>query len=434
MRASFCVQMQKESSCRPADSPNLSAIEKASFLQAVQLNYGNPLHSTAMEEDLNVLEEEEVDKGKTGGKGIPEKLKTIPKKHRAAEKTKQIEPEKKRRSAARKEVKTRPVKGGKTKKKKGEAEEENTETNYSGIPQTSNQANLKQLVGKKPVKGTNAGKKSVERWMRKNIKSKRGSSRGKSSDAESQEVFETSQQRHIRVLSSDEEVDSDTSWTQTPKEPGVYNFYRTRQASSGSKSRKSSSGSTSGEAEEANRDKRKRKRHVGQGGTDLDVVLDAFLHFCDEYRESVESKAVKQSIDSFSSNVKEQLLEKISSYKELRGLKRENAKVGSLTRKKTQRLLDAKHELMRADRQISLLQKEKAELTSRLHDLKQSSALLNNIRELNQHYLDHRRNRPTEKETYGAFSLPALLLETKELLSAENQLRGINNHLEKILK
>ncbi|GLD74431.1 centromere protein U [Lates japonicus] len=33
------------------------------------------------------------------------------------------------------------------------------------------------------------------------------------------------------------------------------------------------------------------------------------------------------------------------------GSKRENTKVGSLIRKKTQRLLDAKHELMRAERQ-----------------------------------------------------------------------------------
>lgn len=43
-------------------------------------------------------------------------------------------------------------------------------------------------------------------------------------------------------------------------------------------------GSTSAGAEKGDADKQRRKKGVGRGGTDLDVVLDAFLDFCEQYR------------------------------------------------------------------------------------------------------------------------------------------------------
>ncbi|XP_042275121.1 centromere protein U isoform X2 [Thunnus maccoyii] len=376
---------QKASSLDHLDSANLSAIERASFMEGLQLNYGNPLHSTAVEEDLEVLEEGRVNKGRAGKKDVPAKQRGAAKKRKETEtdgeSEKEKQQQKKRRSTGGK-VKARPVKNQQMKKDK-----------------------------------------------------KRKSESGKSSDPQSQEESEsdTRQQRRKRVLSSDEEEVEDTSWKPSPKKHRVYSLGRTRKSSSGtSKSRKSSSGSASAEPEETNRVERKRKRR--QGGTQLEEVLDAFLDFCEQYRESVESKAVKQSIDSFSNNVREQLTEKISSHKELRVLKRENAKVGSLIRTKTQRLLDAKHELMRAERQAWLLQKEKAELELRLSDLRRSHSFLCDIRELNRQYLDYRHTHPREKETYGASSLPALLLEARHIQGAEHQLRGINNQLEKRLE
>ncbi|XP_067454678.1 centromere protein U isoform X4 [Thunnus thynnus] len=376
---------QKASSLDHLDSANLSAIERASFMEGLQLNYGNPLHSTAVEEDLEVLEEGRVNKGRAGKKEVPAKQRGAAKKRKETEmdgeSEKEKQQQKKKRSTGGK-VKARPVKNQQMKKDK-----------------------------------------------------KRKSESGKSSDPQSQEESEsdTRQQRRKRVLSSDEEEVEDTSWKPSPKKHRVYSLGRTRKSSSGmSKSRKSSSGSASAEPEETNRVERKRKRR--QGGTQLEEVLDAFLDFCEQYRESVESKAVKQSIDSFSNNVREQLMEKISSHKELRVLKRENAKVGSLIRTKTQRLLDAKHELMRAERQAWLLQKEKAELELRLSDLRRSHSFLRDIRELNRQYLDYRHTHPREKETYGASSLPALLLEARHIQGAEHQLRGINNQLEKRLE
>ncbi|XP_039975973.1 centromere protein U [Xiphias gladius] len=410
---------QRASSFERMDSPDLSAIDRASFLEGLQQNYGNPLHSTAMEEDLSVSEERRVDKGKAGREGIPRMLKTTAKQRGAAVRRKERETdeenvkeeEKKRRRSRRstgEKVKARPKGGGERKKKKGEPEGERAESDAGAIPQT----------GK-----TSAARPLKNQRMKKDTKRESESGSGESSGPQSQESDTgTAQQSRKRVLSSDEEVDDDASWNPSPKKAKVYSFGRTR---------KSASGHASAEPAKANADKQRRKTRGHQGGTDLEVVLDAFLDFCDQYRESVESKAVKQSIDSFSSNVKEQLLEKISSYKELRVLKRENAKVGSLIRTKTQRLLDAKQELMRAERQVWLLQKEKAELQLRLTDLRRSHAFLRDFRELGQQYLDYRHKHPKERETYGASSLPALLLETKHLQSAEHQLRGINNQMKK---
>uniref|UniRef100_A0A8C2ZR23 Centromere protein U n=2 Tax=Cyclopterus lumpus TaxID=8103 RepID=A0A8C2ZR23_CYCLU len=264
---------------------------------------------------------------------------------------------------------------------------------------------------------------------------KRGSETGsgKSSDAAPKEKPDAA---HKRVLSSGEEEDEDEdrSWKPSPKKATALSFGKSRKSSSkGPKSRTSSSGSASAEPEEARREKRRRSRRDGGGGTESEVVLDAFLEFCDQYRESVESKAVKQAVDSFSSNVKEQLLEKISSSKEFKVLKRENAKVGSSIRTETQRLLDAKHELMRAERQTWLMQKEKAELEVQLADLRRGRAFLQDFKELSRRYLDYRHKRPKEKEMYGASSLPALLLETKHIQTAQPPL-GVTRKQQKTLK
>ncbi|XP_041800467.1 centromere protein U isoform X2 [Chelmon rostratus] len=438
-------ETQKGSYSDQVDSPDLSAIERASFLEGLQLCHDNPLHSTAMEEDLNVLQEGQMNKGKAGRKkDIAQTLKPTVKQHGAAVKRKEMERdeenEKKRgRRSTGEKVKARPDEEGETKNKKGapegkrgELDVERKKSDPSAILLKSNQptttANrLKHLVGKKPAKRRSAGQTSAVR-PEKNQQNKKGKKResesesGMSSDSQSQEESDTgtTQQKRKKVLSSDEEmVDEDVSSNPSPKKAKVYNLGKTR---------KSSSGSASAEAERTNADTQRRKKRGRQGETELEVVLDSFLDFCHQYRESVESKAVKQSIDSFSSNVEQQLLEKISSYKELRVLKRENAKVGSLIHTKTQRLFDAKYELMRAERQAWLLQKEKAELKVRLADLRRGQAFLHDISELNRRYLEFRHKHPEEKERYGASSLPALLLETKHVQAAAvHQLGGITD-------
>lgn len=106
---------------------------------------GNPLHSTAVEEDLNVLEEEQVDKGNRGRKDDPQTVKTTAKQRGAAVKRKQtemhgeIETEEENRKRSRRS----------TVKKNG------------GPAPTAN--SRKQLVGKKPAKRRSAGQKSAVR-------------------------------------------------------------------------------------------------------------------------------------------------------------------------------------------------------------------------------------------------------------------------------
>ncbi|TDH07902.1 hypothetical protein EPR50_G00111270 [Perca flavescens] len=388
-------ESQKGSSKDQMDSPNLSAIERGSFLEGLQLNYGNPLHSTAMEEDLNVLDEERVNGGKALRKVTPQRSKTTVKPSGAAAKRKETERDGEREEEKKKKKRSRST---------------------GGMPAA------------RPVKN---------QQVKKGKKRKSESGSGVSTDPESQEQSDpgTAPRSRKKVLSSEEEEEEERSWCPSPKKAKGYQLTRPRKASSdNSKSRKSSSGRASAEPETAHTDKQKKKRRGHQGGTELELVLDAFLDFCDQYRESVESKAVKQSIDCFCSNVKEQLLEKISSSKELKVLKKENAKVASSIRTKTQRLLEAKNELMRAERQVWLLQKEKVELKARLADLRRGQAFLHDIRELNRQYLDYRHNHPKEKEMYGASSLPALLLETKHVQAVEHQLRGIDNKVPKKTK
>nr|XP_019934190.1 PREDICTED: centromere protein U [Paralichthys olivaceus] len=359
-----------------------------------------------MEEDLNVLVEGQMDKGKAG-RGDNHQIKA---KRRGAAVRRGVaetggEKTKIRRRTPAEKFKTRPGKGGKGVKKQGEPEAPASEESDTSVtPHTSTKpppkANIRsQVIGKRRSAGKTSASRPLKKQQMKDMERENESDSGTSNDSESQNP--------------------------SPKKARGFDF---------GKSRKSSSGSKSAVAERSNTDKQRSERRGRQATTELEVVLDAFLDFCDEYRESVATKSVKQSIDSFSSNVKEQILEKVSTHKELRVLKRENAKVASLISTKTQRLLDAKHELMSAERQVRLLQKEEAELELRLDDLKRSRAFLNDIRELNQQYLGYRQEHPKEQETYGASSLPALLLEAKHIQAAEHQLKKLNDQMEKRLK
>ncbi|KAM4586103.1 uncharacterized protein cenpu isoform 2-T2 [Fundulus diaphanus] len=214
-------------------------------------------------------------------------------------------------------------------------------------------------------------------------------------------------------LSSDDQSPEGSIWGPSPK--------RTRRLLLGRKP----SGRSAAAPKGAGGGEGKEGRRAGRAVTQLEVVLDAVLDFCQQYRESVESAAVRGAIDFFSDNVRARLLEKISSFKDLRCIKRDNTKVGSLIEAKRLRLLNTKQELMRAERQVMLLEKEKAELQQRLADLRRGRALLHHIRELTAHQLRQRRKQPATKETYGASSLAALLLEAKLPQRPSHPPRGV---------
>ncbi|XP_034554901.1 centromere protein U [Notolabrus celidotus] len=401
------MQTQKASDVADMDSPNLSAIERASFMEGLQKPFGNPLHSTAMEEDLNVPESQKEEE-KAGRKPIPKTQKTFVKQRgdaakrknpeRDAENEEEEEKKKKSRRSTGGNVKAGPEKEAETKKKKGaplgqrqDLEADGKESDAGGSlkkknPRTPAASSVERLVRKKPAKRRSSGqmpaaRKEKQLQVNQDRKRETKSGRGKSDHPEPQEESDTETQR--KVLPSDEEVvDDDTSWIPSPKNTQKNSLGQNRKSSSDrAKSGNSSSGSASEEPDKADTDQQRRKKQGRQRGTELEVVLDAFADFCDDYRESVKSKAVKQSIESFSTVVKQQLMEKISSQKELRVLKRENMKVGSLIRKKTQRLLDAKHEMMRMERQLFLQKKERSELKLRLLDLRRGQAFLQHLRQ-----------------------------------------------------
>ncbi|CAJ1057956.1 centromere protein U [Xyrichtys novacula] len=380
------------------ESFNLSAIEKDSFMEGLQKTYDNPLHSTAIEENLNIPKGQR-DKGKSSKTGAAAKRKNT---EQDAENGKEEEKKRRKKSSGGNAV-GRPEKEAKRKKGKGAPEGQRddsdtgkTKPNTRGVLQelTPTASSVRRLVEEKPSKRrsatpTSAARKVNKRQMKKDKKKESTSGSGSSHDPVAQ--------------------------NQSPKKAKQYSFGGTRKSSSEDVSfEESSSGSANEESEEAKADKKRSKKQQRQRGTELEVVLDTFSDFCEEYRESVESTAARQSIDAFSTNVKQQLIERITSYKEFRAVKRENDKVASLIQKKRQTLLDAKYELMRAERQKSLLEKEKCELELRLADLRKGQAFLHDLRELNKLYLDFRREHPKAKETYGKSSLPAVQLENQD--------------------
>ncbi|XP_061757504.1 centromere protein U isoform X2 [Nerophis ophidion] len=354
------------------ESPDLSAIDREIFFEGLQQNNSNPLHSTAIEEDLKLPKEGHTQKGKARTKELTQNVKDV--------------------------VKTRPIKSRTNKQ------------TPQGFPV------LKQPIGKKPgkksVQLTSAARHLNDQQMKTTQKRKTVPVREGSSHPQEETVYTT--KKRANVLSSDEGTDEDTIWNPSTKKAKLHSVKRTQNTSSADKDLKA-----------------EKKSLRTRGGTELEAILNAFLDYCGDYKDCVASTAVKHSIACFSNNVKEQLLEKISSCKELQVLKRDNAKVGSIIHKKKQKLLDAKNELISAERQVRLLQKEKADLELRLEDMKRSQSFLRDLRKLNGVYLKYRRAHPKEKETYGASSLAALLLETKCIQGAE---RGIDNQLEKKLK
>ncbi|XP_034036860.1 centromere protein U [Thalassophryne amazonica] len=431
-KASWKVCPQKNSSSDHLDCPDLSNIERDSFLKRLQCDYGNPLHSTAME-DPNVPEGIFENTGKERNDNAPQEQSRARKSQRTAVKRKQQE--RSDTDDEKQRMKRNPRVRGKAswpeKRKKGAPDVDRGEADavQSSDPHpTSTASGLRHLVGKKPAKRS-AGWRSVKTPQKRAGESDKGKSSGSASQEDSDS---SSAQSQKQVLSSDEEGQEDVSWVSSPKKSKVYNLVMPMTSSL--KSRKSLSVKGPAEPQKATVNQQRRERRGRQGGTELEVVLDAFLDFCDQYRESVEPTGIRQSIDSFAAHVKEQLLEKISACKELRALKRENAKVTSLIRIKQKRLLDAKNELNNAEKQVSLLEKEAAMLKLRLADLRRGSTFLRDIRELTRQYLEYRHVHPKEKETYGATSLPALMLEAKHILEAEHQLKGINIKLEKRLK
>uniref|UniRef100_A0A671FP17 Centromere protein U n=1 Tax=Rhinolophus ferrumequinum TaxID=59479 RepID=A0A671FP17_RHIFE len=165
---------------------------------------------------------------------------------------------------------------------------------------------------------------------------------------------------------------------------------------------------------------------------ELDVVLSAFEKTLLEYKKNIDSKICKKAINTFHSNIKDELIKMLEKMTMLKSLKRKNAKIISDIEKKRQRLIEVQDELLRLEPQLKQLQIKYDELKERKSSFRNATYFLSNFKQLHQDYSDIRERNPNVKETYDSSSLPALLFKVRTLLGAESHLQNINHQLEKL--
>ncbi|NXU13480.1 CENPU protein, partial [Pardalotus punctatus] len=167
--------------------------------------------------------------------------------------------------------------------------------------------------------------------------------------------------------------------------------------------------------------------------TELDIVLAEVEKIAANYRLSIESNICRKAIDDFSSAFKDQITDLIAGVQELKNMKKKNAKAITDIKKKRQRLVQLREELIGSEPQLTQLQREYAEVQERKSSLRQTIELITGLKELQQDCLDYKEENPKEKVVYGTSSLPALLVESRRILGAERHFENINMKLEEAL-
>ncbi|XP_074849045.1 centromere protein U [Carettochelys insculpta] len=174
-------------------------------------------------------------------------------------------------------------------------------------------------------------------------------------------------------------------------------------------------------------------KRFSQDITEFDVVLAEFEKITADYKQKVESRICRWAIDGFSSGFKEQLTNIITEVQELKDLKRKNAKVITTINKKRQRLLEVREELIRTGPQLKQLQRGYAELRERESSLKNITQFLTDLKEVQQQYINYREDNSKEVVVYGTSSIPALLVESQQILRAESHFKNISTQLQEVL-
>ncbi|KAK9963773.1 hypothetical protein ABG768_006937 [Culter alburnus] len=399
------LQSAKQNNDGTEESPqalDISSIEKASFFQGDQYSpHGNPLHSTALEEDLSPGPEQN---------------------HRSA-------PEKTDRPRAGKPVETH-----KTKKKaqtvskalnKNDASKENQEP--SEPPNQGAKSVVRKAKGR-PLPTISEGGEDTDK-KRTSVPTSavsKKAGKGQRSANETSATPGAAQRPQRSPPSSEDLTDEDES------------FHPSMEKSKGSKRRSSS------QRQSGHKQKRKslsssetagpsKKPRDLRSPTDLDVVLDTFQEIVTQYKQTITSDAVKRSIDAVSRSFEEQLSEIITATNELKSVKRENNKINRAINQKRTRLVEASNELIKGKTKLRNLQKDHDEMELRLKALREGSSLIANLQELNRKYLKHRTAHPEEVETYGPSCMPAMLMEARGIMGTEHQLKTVNDHLQQVL-
>uniref|UniRef100_A0A8C1V7X1 Centromere protein U n=1 Tax=Cyprinus carpio TaxID=7962 RepID=A0A8C1V7X1_CYPCA len=408
------LQSAKQSSNDAVESSqplDISSIEKASFFQGDQYSpYGNPLHSTALEEDLSPGPEQNQ-------KSAPEKLG----RPRAGKPVLGV-------TDTDKTAVTQAKKIGKAVSEalnKKASSKENQEP-----PQTTNKG-AKSVVRKgkgRPLPTISehrddAGKKRTSTPTSYTAKE---AVKGQRSAKETSSTLGAAQRQQRSPPSSEELTDEDESFHPSIEKSKGAKRRSSSQRQSGHKQKRKSSSSSESTGPS-------KKPRVLRSPTDLDVVLDSFQEFVTQYKQTINSEAVKRSIDAVSRSFEEQLSEILTATKELKNVKRENNKINSTINQKRTRLVEANNELIKGKTKLRNLQKDHDEIEQRLKALREGSSLLTNLQELNTKYLKHRTAHPDEVETYGPSCMPAMLMEARCIMGTEHQLKTVSDHLQQVL-
>ncbi|XP_066488493.1 centromere protein U [Tiliqua scincoides] len=167
--------------------------------------------------------------------------------------------------------------------------------------------------------------------------------------------------------------------------------------------------------------------------TESDVILDEFEKITSKYKQGVESKIYRKTIDSFYIGFRDQLTSTITDAEELKHVKSKNVKMVRATNKKRQRLIEIKEELIRTEPQLKKLQREYADLKGRLSSLRNAVRLVTDLEELQQKFVRDKNKNPQGKIIYGASSVPALLVESRRILGVESDFQNIESKLQQML-
>ncbi|XP_064201169.1 protein ENL isoform X2 [Anguilla rostrata] len=396
---------QKGLAVLPISPLDVSSIEKASSFEDEEvLSFGNPLHSTALEDDFSPNQGQKVAPEKKGAEGgvasraeTPRRARRLdegqtPGRARAPPPTTSSAPKggqpRTRRKSLGVKSSSRALQRVSEGPESGEATGRRRPSSSSGelIPLVSGEessddsdsASSGSAAQEPPPKRTKGVRGQAAPALPKKKRSiQPGGSvsslgqetgRSRSSGSGPRESSTAGEQpasaraaavrrRRRSSLSFEDLSEEDPSWHNQPdrKSSGPHAGERREppggRPNPGPEKRKSSSGS-SGDAGPSNKNKR-RERDV-RNPIDLDVVLDAFLDFVSHYKETVGSGPVEQAIDAVSDMFEDQLTELITNTKELNSLRRENVKVNGTINKKRSRLLEIKSELITKETELSV--------------------------------------------------------------------------------
>ncbi|XP_061439833.1 centromere protein U isoform X2 [Rhineura floridana] len=138
-------------------------------------------------------------------------------------------------------------------------------------------------------------------------------------------------------------------------------------------------------------------KKVARRVTELDVIVDEFEKVTAKCKEEVELKTCRKAIDKFYIGFRDQLTNNVANAEELKKTKLKNVQMVRATNKKRQRLIELKEELIKTEPQLKKLEREYAELKGKISSLRNAVQLVTNLKELQQKYVNIRKENPQEK-------------------------------------